>query len=407
MESVTSASRNNVESSLPRSERPAALLQRYKGVRVLVTGHTGFKGSWLVRWLSHLGADLAGFSLGVPTSPSHYQLLQTRHSKAGKELAQADSAKRSSSESGGGSSHELALDIEGDIRDLSALHRLFEQFQPQLVFHLAAQPIVLRSYEDPIETFSTNVMGTLNVLEAARRTSSVRAFVNVTSDKCYENREWVWGYRENDPMGGYDPYSASKGCAELLASSYQRSFLSIDRFGQGHDILMSSVRAGNVIGGGDWAQHRIIPDLIRAIGDHKTAEIRNPNAIRPWQHVLEPLFGYLLVGARLLSGDKAAASPFNFGPDPEASVPVIDLLGQLQQQWPKLKYECVKNQAPHEAGFLRLDSTKARTVLGWRPLLNFSETAKWTADWYRSHFEQAETVTDLQIAEYQKRVQEL
>lgn len=352
----------------------SSMREIYKGKKVFLTGHTGFKGSWLALWLESMGAVVTGYALAPEGKDSHFELL----TRAGQLKIKSHIA---------------------DIRDLESVKRAINEAQPEIVFHLAAQPIVLKSYRDPIETFETNVMGTLKVLEAARACESVRVFINVTSDKCYENREWDLAYRENDPMGGYDPYSASKGCAEVLASSYQRSFFSDGR------ILMASVRAGNVIGGGDWADNRIVPDVIRAFIAGTPAEIRNPAAIRPWQHVLEPLHGYLKVGARLLSGDKSTAIPFNFGPDPEMSVPVGELLTGLTSHWPELRYKVLAPaKAPHEAHFLRLDSTRARTQLGWKPQLSLTQTIEWTADWYREFAVHKRVISVEQLGRFVERI---
>lgn len=356
-------------------------LSAYKGKRVFITGHTGFKGSWLALWLEKLGASVMGYSLTPPSSPSHFDLLK----KAG--LLKVET-------------------VTGDIRDLETLREAMQGFKPDIVFHLAAQPIVRKSYRDPIETYDTNVMGTMKVLEACRTTSSVRAIVNVTSDKCYENREWVWGYRETDPMGGFDPYSSSKGCAEILASSYQRSFFPTEAYGRDHKILVASVRAGNVIGGGDWAEDRLLPDLVRAATAKTRADVRNPSAIRPWQHVLEPLAGYLTVGAKLLAGDVASSGAYNFGPDQDACVTVEQLLTAMRAAWPsfEFQFESAGKRNPHEAHFLKLDSTKARSLLGWRPVLNFAETARWTADWYRSQIEQKKLTSVEQLNAFEARL---
>lgn len=356
-------------------------LTSYRGKRVFITGHTGFKGSWLSLWLERLGANVMGYSLAAPTNPAHFELLK----QAG---------------------HLKIETVTGDIRDLDSLRSAVEQFQPDIVIHMAAQPIVRQSYRDPIETYDTNVMGTLKVLEACRSAKNLRAIINVTSDKCYENHEWVWGYRETDPMGGFDPYSSSKGCAEILSASFQRSFFSHDGYGQSHRVLVASVRAGNVIGGGDWAADRLLPDLVRAATAKTAAQVRNPSAIRPWQHVLEPLTGYLLVGSRLLGGDIGCDGPYNFGPDQDSCVTVGTLLETMQSAWPGFRFqmEPTNKQNPHEAHFLKLDSTKARSVLGWKPVLGFSETARWTADWYRSQIESKQLLSAAQLTEFESRL---
>jgi len=334
----------------------------YHNKSVLITGHTGFKGSWLALWLSTMGAKVTGYSLRPPTEPNHFDLL------------------------------DLDLNsIIGDIRDAKNLTEVFKQQQPEIVFHLAAQPIVSLSFKGPVETFSSNVMGTINVFEASRESGTVRAIVNVTSDKCYENREWPWGYREIDPLGGYDPYSASKGCSEIIASCWRNSFFNLEHYGNSHHTLLSSCRAGNVIGGGDWAVDRLIPDLMRAASQNSRVRIRNPHATRPWQHVLEPLSGYLLLGQRLLEGRKEFAEAWNFGPSEDGDATVEQFVGQVQKAWPKIAYETgtVSNQ-PHEAGMLRLDCSKALAKLQWRPVWARKTAVEKTALWYRAFYESNE-----------------
>lgn len=357
-------------------------MTEFRGKNVFLTGHTGFKGSWLATWLQNLGANVTGYALAAPSKPSHFELLR----------------------------EQGILKIEsviGDICDFSSLSRAMTEANPDIVIHMAAQPIVLRSYRDPIETYETNVMGTLKVFEAARalKGDRLRAILNITSDKCYENRETLVGYKETDPMGGYDPYSSSKGCAEILFSSYQRSYFPLEKFGRDHKVLMASVRAGNVIGGGDWAEDRLIPDLIRAAKENRVATIRNPSAIRPWQHVLEPLSGYLEVARRLLTGDVKASGGWNFGPGEESCVTVGELLSSLKKQWNGLGFELGQTGAVHEAHFLRLDSSKARTELGWKPVLSFEETLQWTAGWYRAQHEQKQLLTLEQLKTYSQKLE--
>lgn len=341
-------------------------------------------------WLQGLGANVTGYALAAPSKPSHFELLRERG------ILKIES-------------------VIGDICDYQSLRDAMFACDPDLIIHMAAQPIVLKSYRDPIETYETNVMGTLKVFEAARALNEKRkkeavrslSILNITSDKCYENKETLVGYKESDPMGGYDPYSSSKGCAEILFSSYQRSYFPVAKYGVDHKVLMASVRAGNVIGGGDWAADRLIPDLIRGTAQGKITEIRNPSAIRPWQHVLEPLSGYLLVAAKLLNGDAKAATGFNFGPDEESCVTVGEILSSISKKWDGIKFQVdplASQSSPHEAHFLKLDSTKARTELSWKPVLNFDETISWTADWYRTHQESKELLTLKQIAEFQKRM---
>lgn len=344
----------------------------YKDMRVLITGHTGFKGSWLALWLSTMGANVTGYSLRPPTEPNHFDLL------------------------------DLDLNsIIGDIRDAKNLIRVFKKQQPEIVFHLAAQPIVSLSFKDPVETFSSNVMGTINIFEAARESNTVSAIVNVTSDKCYENREWTWGYREIDPLGGYDPYSASKGCAEIITSCWRNSFFNQDHFGNSHHTLLSSCRAGNVIGGGDWAVDRLIPDLMRALSENSKVRIRNPHATRPWQHVLEPLSGYLLLGQRLLEGRKEFAEAWNFGPSGDGSATVEEIVMQFKRVWPNIAYETgsVYNE-PHEAGMLRLDCSKALAKLHWRPVWVEKTAVEKTAHWYRAFYESNEVKSKEDLRSY-------
>jgi CDP-glucose 4,6-dehydratase len=274
----------------------------YNNKTVLVTGHTGFKGSWLCFWLIQMGAKVIGYSLEPPTSPNHFELLNLD-----------------------------MVSVIGDIRDSDKLNAVFAQYQPEIVFHLAAQPLVRLSYKEPVETFETNVIGTLKVFEACRNTKSVRAIVNITSDKCYENKEWVWGYRENDPMGGYDPYSASKGCAELVTSSYRNSFFNVNEYGKSHNVLLASCRAGNVIGGGDWAKDRLMTDIMVAVSEGKKVVIRNPRATMPWQHVLEPLSGYLMLGQKLFEGKKEFAQAWNFGPGEQGAITVKEVVENIKK----------------------------------------------------------------------------
>jgi CDP-glucose 4,6-dehydratase len=331
----------------------------YRNRRVLVTGHTGFKGSWLALWLSNLGAKVMGYSLQSSSDSDHYKLL------------------------------DLDMDsVIGDIRDLDKLELIFVDFQPEIVFHLAAQAIVRLSYKDPVDTFTSNVMGTVNVLEASRKSGSVRAIVNVTSDKCYENREWLWGYRENDAMGGYDPYSASKGCSELITSSYRNSYFNLEEYGRTHGVLLASARAGNVIGGGDWAVDRLVPDIMRAVRMREKIRIRNPHSIRPWQHVLESLSGYLSLGQRLLEGSREFAEAWNFGPLDEGNVAVCEIVEQARKVWPEIDYETNSvNDQPHEAGMLRLDCSKSRALLHWMPVWTSREAVEKTVQWYRAFYE--------------------
>jgi CDP-glucose 4,6-dehydratase len=331
----------------------------YKNRNVLITGHTGFKGSWLAFWLAQMGANVVGYSLPPNSEPSHFDLLGLR-----------------------------LASVLADIRDQKKLEETFWAFRPEIVFHLAAQPLVRLSYQQPFETFEVNAMGTARVLDACRKTDSVKAIVLITSDKCYENREWVWGYRENDAMGGYDPYSASKGCAELIAGSYRRCFFNIEEYGKSHNILLASCRAGNVIGGGDWSQDRLIPDIIRAIANNEKVRIRSPHATRPWQHLLEPLSGYLLVGRKLLEGKREYAEAWNFGPGDSGSITVEEVVRRVKRIWDRLDYEIPVLEHPHhEANLLKLDCSKAHFKLEWNNVWDISQTLDKTISWYRNFYD--------------------
>lgn len=330
----------------------------YSGKKVLITGHTGFKGSWLSLWLKMMGADVYGYSLAPITEKNHISLLN--------------------------------LDIKeeiADIRDLEKLSSYISKVKPDIVFHLAAQALVRESYSNPVETYSTNVMGTLNVFEACRNTDSVKAIVNVTSDKCYENKEWIWGYRENDSMGGYDPYSSSKGMSELLTSSYRNSFFNTKEFGNKHNTLLGSGRAGNVIGGGDWAKDRLIPDIVKATSLNESVIIRNPLATRPWQHVLEPLSGYLMLGWKLLEGNKEFAEGWNFGPDLNSNLSVGEISELAKKVWNDIGIEISKDTSEHhEANLLMLDCSKANKYLKWTPVWGIDSTIQKTINWYKEFY---------------------
>ena len=340
----------------------------YAGRRVLVTGHTGFKGSWLALWLGRLGAKVSALALPPEGSPSHWELLK------------------------------LGIDARHvDIRDREPLAAAIARADPEIVFHLAAQSLVRRSYRAPVDTWATNVLGTANVLDACRELRSLQAVVVVTTDKCYENREWVWGYREIDPLGGHDPYSASKAGTELVVASFRRSF-----FHAPSSARVASARAGNVIGGGDWSEDRLIPDLARASAAGAPLEIRSPHATRPWQHVLECLSGYLMLGQRLVEGDRAFADAWNFGPDREGNRTVEQVLAELGKGWPGMQWEHVAGEHPHEATLLQLDSSKARTRLGWRPVWSFDEGVAATAEWYRAWLERKEIASERQLERYAK-----
>ena len=331
----------------------------YKNKTVLITGHTGFKGSWLAIWLRELGADVIGYSLAPPSEPNNFGATGLR---------------------------EKITDIHGDIRDLARLKETFKKYQPEFVFHLAAQPIVRLSYDEPKTTFDTNIGGTVNVFEAVRKTPSVKILVNVTSDKCYENSEWVWGYRENDPLGGHDPYSASKGCAELVFSAYLKSFFSQNTT-QNRTIGAASARAGNVIGGGDWGADRIVPDCIRALSRHQPIGIRSPHAVRPWQHVLEPLGGYLQLGAALRHDPEKFSGAWNFGPDDTSHMTVAEMAERLIQYWGGGSWNDLSDpRAPHEATLLKLNCDKAHAGLNWRGRFTIHECLQMTSAWYKNYY---------------------
>ncbi len=353
----------------------------WAGRRVLLTGHSGFKGAWLAQWLRQLGAEVHGFALPPPSEPSLYALAC------------------------GGA---LARDMMGDLRDLNAVRAVFAAARPEVVLHLAAQALVRPSFEDPVGTFATNVLGTVHVLEAARQQGGVQAMVVVTSDKAYENREWHWAYREDEAMGGHDPYSASKGCSELVTAAYRRSFFGLGPAGEGTAI--GSARAGNVIGGGDWALDRIVPDCIRAFLAGQKVALRNPQSTRPWQHVLEPLAGYLLLAERLASPGAARAQyaeGWNFGPAEADALPVRELVDILAQHWGAgAGWVGDHTPKPHEANYLKVDASKARARLGWRPVLGVAEALAWSAEWYRRQAagEAAHSLCLEQIARYQARM---
>jgi CDP-glucose 4,6-dehydratase len=346
----------------------------WRGRRVLLTGHTGFKGGWLALWLQRMGAEVHGLALPPETDPSFFETCRVAEGMTSR---------------------------FGDIRDLRVVLDAAERSSPEIVIHMAAQPLVRRSYDEPVETFATNVMGTVHVLEAARRTRSVRAVVAVTSDKCYSNREWVWGYRETDPLGGHDPYSASKGCSEIVAASYRSAFPG--------KALIATVRAGNVIGGGDWSKDRLIPDLVRAAERGEPALVRNPNAIRPWQHVLEPLRGYLDVAQRLVEQGAPWAEAWNFGPAPSDARPVHWIADRIVAAWGSgARWERDGAPAPHEATFLRLDCGKANARLDWWPRWSLDAALQRIVAWHRAH----RTGTDMrafslgQIGEYETAADE-
>jgi CDP-glucose 4,6-dehydratase len=335
------------------------LIGAFKKNTVLITGHTGFKGSWLALWLESLGANVIGYSLDPPTDPSVFQAL--------------------------GLSNRI-IDIRGNILNCDKVFETVKKYRPEFIFHLAAQPLVRKSYKNPLDTFNINFMGTVNILESIRLCQYPVTCICITSDKCYENREWDYAYRENDPLGGYDPYSASKGAAELVIASYRKSFFTTGK--ENPLVSLSSARAGNIIGGGDWAEDRIVPDCIRALVKKKTIEIRNPRAIRPWQFVLDPLFGYLWLAIKMKEKPEMFAGAWNFGPFHSNVVDVQTLTERLLEEWGSGRWEVVtqNENAPHEASYLKLDSAKSMTRLGWKPVYNIDEAIQKTIEWYRKYY---------------------
>jgi CDP-glucose 4,6-dehydratase len=350
----------------------------WQGRKVFLTGHTGFKGSWLSLWLQQLGADVTGYALPPPTAPSLFEEARVAHGMKS---------------------------VIADIRDPVALANAMREAAPDIVIHMAAQPLVRRSYVDPVETYATNVMGTVHLLEAVRQTPSVRAVVNVTTDKCYENKEWVWGYRENEPMGGFDPYSSSKGCSELVTAAYRNSFFHGAKYNT-HQVALASARAGNVIGGGDWAHDRLIPDILAAFERGQPVVIRNPHATRPWQHVLEPLRGYLILAEKLLTEGTAHAEGWNFGPYSDDARPVEWIVERLAAKWGNgASWQFDSGSHPHEANYLKLDVSKAEHLLGWRPALRLEGALDLIVDWARARQSGSDlrAFTQTQIEGYQAK----
>ena len=343
----------------------------WKGKRVFLTGHTGFKGGWLTLWLADMGAEVYGYALNPPTEPNFFRVCNLEAQLAGSTIA--------------------------DIRDATVLTQAMQAARADIVFHLAAQPLVRYSYTAPVETYFVNVMGTVNLLEAVRQTPSVKAVVNVTTDKCYENREWLWPYRENEAMGGFDPYSSSKACSELVTAAYRSSFL------EPAGIHLASARAGNVIGGGDWASDRLIPDFLKALDVERSLTIRSPHATRPWQHVFEPLAGYLMLAQALFEEGKAFASPWNFGPEDGDARSVQWIVEYLCNHVPGASWQCEASLQLHEANMLKLDSSKAKTELGWQPRWNLQTALGMTLEWHKA-WQQSEDmvlVSQAQIHHYE------
>lgn len=354
----------------------------WRGRRVFITGHTGFKGTWLCLWLKHLGAEVTGYGLLPPTEPSLYGLCGLE---------------------------QIIQSITGDVRGGESISRAMEAAKPDIVIHMAAQSLVRQSYKDPVETYSTNVMGTVQVMEAIRKCASVKAVINVTTDKCYENQEWIWGYRENDPLGGYDPYSSSKACSEMVTAAYRSSYFSPEEY-QVHGVAVATVRSGNVIGGGDWAKDRLIPDCLRSLMQEDSILIRNPNAIRPWQHVLEPLSGYLILAERLVEEGATYASAWNFGPEVSDAKPVKWIVEQLCSKWgadDQYVIEENNDSQPHETHYLRLDCAKSKDQLNWHPRWSLTQALDKIIEWTQNYqaspsdIEMMQDITMRQIREYE------
>jgi CDP-glucose 4,6-dehydratase len=351
----------------------------WKGKRVFITGHTGFKGSWLSLWLTHLGSKVTGYALAPASTPSLFDLAKVK---------------------------SIFLSIEADVRDIEQLSDALTETKPHIVFHLAAQSLVRTSYEDPLLTYQTNVMGTVNLLESIRRLKLPCSVINVTTDKCYENKEWHWGYREADPLGGFDPYSNSKACSELITASYRSSFFNPASF-QEHKVALATARAGNVVGGGDWAKDRLIPDVLNALVNKQTLDIRYPNAVRPWQHVFEPLHGYLMLGEALHARGPECAKAWNFGPNEQETFTVAEMADKLASLWGQKN---IWREAPgvhsHEAHQLRLDTSLARHELGWKPMLSIDNALKLIVDWEKARLSSADVrqISLQQIKDYQQIV---
>lgn len=348
----------------------------YNGMKVLITGNTGFKGSYMSLWLTELGADVIGYSLDPPTSPNLFEIL-----KLNKKISFT----------------------KGDVRDKAGIKKIIKKYRPDMVFHLAAQPLVRPSYRDPKLTYETNVMGTVNLLEAVRNTEGVKVVVNITSDKCYENKGWIYGYRETDPMGGSDPYSSSKGCAELVTSAYRSSYFNPEFYGKRHNLALATARAGNVIGGGDWSEDRLIPDCIRALTKNKSISLRNPKATRPWQHVLEPLSGYLWLGALMWNDGISYSRAWNFGPNDDDALMVEDIVKEVIRLWGKGRHSMAMDIGFHEAKLLKLDISSAVFYLGWRPVYSAQKALEIAINWYKTfHYKSNKDLLQFTLSQIQE-----
>lgn len=354
----------------------------FKNKNVLITGHTGFKGAWLALWLSKLGANVSGLALEPDTNPNLFDKLNLKNTI----------------------NHNIC-----DIRDENAVKKLFSQIQPEIVFHMAAQPLVLRSYKEPKYTYEVNVLGTVNLLECLKTSSTAKIFINITTDKCYENKEWVYGYRETDPLGGYDPYSSSKACSEIVTASYRNSFFNPKDYGKTHQTAIATVRAGNVIGGGDWSENRLVPDCIKALAANEVIPIRNPRSTRPWQHVLEPLRGYLMLACKLGEDPQNYSQAWNFGPNETSIIDVENLVQKIIKFWGQGRYELDSSQHYHENILLKLDLSKSIHKLGFRPLLEIDQALELTVNWYKEFYKddiKIQNLTSKQIDLYQQILQQ-
>lgn len=355
------------------------LQEIYQDKKVFITGHTGFKGTWLSLWLQKLGAKVYGYSLAPSSSLNHFSLIQESNK-----------------------THSYIA----DINDLQNFQSILLEVEPDIIFHLAAQPLVRESYQDPQYTFQTNIIGVFNLLQSARNLKNLKALINITTDKVYENKEQIWSYRESDPLGGYDPYSASKACSEIVTDSMKRSFFNLENFGKTHQVLIATARSGNVIGGGDWSADRLIVDLVESTATQKPALIRSPRATRPWQHVLEPLYGYLLLGKKLLQRQTEYATAFNFGPQPDDNLKVEEIIQLATNQWSEIKHTIQEDSNnPHEAELLMLDPTKAQKLLNWRTIWNAKDAIEKTIQWYKAFYTQKKILTIQQLEEYINRIE--
>lgn len=370
------------QSTMGKMDKIMRLQEVYQGKKVFVTGHTGFKGTWLGLWLQKLGAQVYGYSLAPSSTPNHFSLIQE---------------------------HNNIHSYTADINDLPKLQSTLQEVEPDIIFHLAAQPLVRESYRDPQYTFQTNIMGVFNLLQSARSLKNLKAIVNITTDKVYENKEQIWSYRENDPLGGYDPYSASKACSEIITDSMKRSFFNLNDFEKTHQVLIATARSGNVIGGGDWSKDRLIVDLILSATSKQPAIIRSPRATRPWQHVLEPIYGYLLLGEKLLKREIRYATSFNFGPEPKDNLKVEQIIRIAKSEWDQIDFSIQDNSPnnPHEAELLMLDPTKAQKLLGWQTTWDAKEAIEQTIQWYKAFYTHNKILTLQQLEEYISQIEEL